>query len=179
MHRLFVGLRPPRAMRERLLAAMGGVAGARWQIDEQLHLSLRFLGDVPRPLAKEVALVLGQIRFPPLELALSGVGQFADSRGRVNTLWAGVSPHHSVTRLHRKVDQAVQQMGIAADTRAFLPHITLARLNVPMAATERFLADQAGLHSSSALFDHLYLWESRLGGERAVYETVARYPLTG
>lgn len=164
-------------MRERLLAAMGGVAGARWQIDEQLHLTLRFLGDVPRPLAEEVALTLGQIRFPPLELALSGVGQFADSHGRVNTLWAGVTPHDAVARLHRKVDQAVQQMGVAADPRAFLPHITLARLNVPTAATERFLADQSGLSSAPAPFDHLYLWESRLGGERAMYETVARYPL--
>lgn len=166
-------------MREQLLAAMGGIAGARWQSDEQLHLTLRFLGDLPRPLAEEVALTLGRIRFPPLTLALSGVGQFADSRGRVNSIWAGVTPHDDVARLHRKVDQAVQQMGVAADPRAFLPHITLARLNVPMTATERFLADQSGLASAPALFDHLYLWESHLGGAGAVYEAVARYPLNG
>ena len=45
MHRLFVALRPPRATREQLLDAMGGVPGARWQSDDQLHLTLRFIGE--------------------------------------------------------------------------------------------------------------------------------------
>ena len=48
MHRLFVALRPPAVVRQQLLAAMQGVPGARWQDDDQLHLTVRFVGDVDR-----------------------------------------------------------------------------------------------------------------------------------
>ena len=61
MLRLFVALRPPRAIRESLIAAMGGVPHARWQDDEQLHCTLRFLGEVDPPQAEDVAAALGSI----------------------------------------------------------------------------------------------------------------------
>ena len=54
MHRLFVAIRPPRAVRQRLLAIMGGVRGARWQSDDQLHLTLRFIGEVDRHLGDDI-----------------------------------------------------------------------------------------------------------------------------
>jgi len=44
MHRLFIGLRPPREIRAVLMSIMGGIAGARWQSDDQLHLTLRNIG---------------------------------------------------------------------------------------------------------------------------------------
>ena len=91
MHRLFVGLRPPEAIRARLLAIMGGIPGARWQSDDQLHLTLRFIGEVDRPQAEDAALALSGVQFPPFEVALAGVGMF-DTRGRPNALWAGVRP---------------------------------------------------------------------------------------
>ena len=68
MHRLFVALRPPPAIRARLLAAMGGVPGARWQDDDQLHLTLRFIGEVDRPVAEDIAAALGTIHAPPLDI---------------------------------------------------------------------------------------------------------------
>ena len=48
MPRLFVAIRPPRAVREVLLDAMGGIEGARWQDEDQLHLTLAFVGEVDR-----------------------------------------------------------------------------------------------------------------------------------
>src|SRR5687768_8380838 len=63
MHRLFVGLRPPPAIRARLLALMGGVTGARWQDDSQLHLTLRFIGEVERPRAEDIATALSNVHF--------------------------------------------------------------------------------------------------------------------
>ena len=72
MHRLFVALRPPRAMREQLLDAMGGVPGARWQSDDQLHLTLSFIGDVDRPLADDIAACLTAIDRPRPAIALRG-----------------------------------------------------------------------------------------------------------
>ena len=176
MHRLFVGLRPPPAIRAQLLALMGGVPGARWQSEDQLHLTLRFIGEVDRPLAEDIAVALGHVHQPAIEVALSGVGQF-DSRGRPNALWAGVRPHDALAALHRKVDQALVRVGLDPERRAYLPHITLARMNASAGATDRFLEAHAGLSSARFTLDHFLLFESHLGHERATYEAVERYRL--
>lgn len=176
MHRLFVGLRPPAHIRAQLLAAMGGVAGARWQDEDQLHITLRFIGEVDRPLAEDVALALGQVAHPPIDVALSGVGQF-DTRGRPHALWAGVRPHDGLASLHRKVDQALIRLGLEPERRAYFPHVTLARIRAGATATERFLEAHAGLASAPFALDHFLLFESHLGHERASYEAVERYRL--
>lgn len=105
MHRLFVAIRPPAAHREQLLALMGGVAGARWQRDDQLHLTLRFIGEVDRHRASDIADALRTIRFAPFDARIAGVGVF-DRRGLIDTLWAGVQPRDPLASLHRKVDRA-------------------------------------------------------------------------
>lgn len=178
MHRLFVGLRPPRATREQLRTLMGGVTGARWQDDAQLHLTLRFIGEVERPIAEDIAIALSHIHFPPIHVALAGVGQF-DSRGRPNALWAGVRPHDALAGLHKKVDQALVRCGLAPESRAYLPHITLARMNASAGPTDRFLESHAGLASAPFVLDHFLLFESTLGREGAIYEAIERYPLQG
>lgn len=175
-HRLFVGLRPPAAIRERLLALMGGVPGARWQSDEQLHITLRFIGEVDRRMAEDVALGLGQVHVPAIQVALDGVGQF-DTRGRPNAVWAGIRPHDALVQLHHKLDQALVRLGLEPERRAYLPHITLARLSGPAHIADRFLADHAGLASPPFGFTHFTLFESHLAGEGAIYETVERYRL--
>jgi 2'-5' RNA ligase len=176
MHRLFIGLRPPAPIRAHLLAQMGGVPGARWQNDDQLHLTLRYIGEVERPVAEDVALALGQVHFPAIEAAISGTGQF-DSRGRPNAIWAGVRPHEPLAQLHRKLDQAMVRLGLEPERRAYLPHITLARLHGPANIADRYLADHAGLTSPAFVFTHMILFESTLGGEGAAYEVVERYRL--
>lgn len=176
MHRLFIALRPPLPWREALFDVQDGVDAARWQDDEQLHLTLRYIGEVERPMAEDIAVILQGVRAPALDLALSGVGQFdAGRRGRA--LWAGVTPHDAVAALHRKVDHALVRLGLPPEGRAFLPHITLARLNKSSGSTEPFLAAHAGLTSPMVRFDHFVLYESHLGAESAWYESVARYPL--
>jgi len=178
MHRLFVGIRPPAAIRVQLLALMGGVPGARWQNDGQLHCTLRFIGEVDRHAADDIAIGLGGVRFPAFEIALDGVGQF-DSRGRPNALWAGLRPHDALTQLHHKIDQALVRAGQESERRAYLPHITLARMNAGAGPTDRFLEAHAGLASARFLVEHFLLFESTLGREGAIYEAVERYPLGG
>lgn len=178
MHRLFVGIRPPAVIRAQLLALMGGVPGARWQNDGQLHCTLRFVGEVDRHAAEDIAIALGAIRFPAFEVALHGVGQF-DSRGRPNALWAGLRPHDALAQLHQKVDQAIVRAGQEPERRAYLPHITLARMNASAGATERFLEAHAGLAGAPFAVEHFVLFESTLGREGAIYEAVERYPLAG
>lgn len=179
MHRLFVALRPPRAIREQLLRLMGGVPGARWQHDEQLHLTLRYIGEVGTHMAEDIAAALGSSRHAPLELQLAGCGMFDDRRGKPSALWAGVSPREPLAALHRKVDQAVIRAGLEPERRAYLPHITLARMSGSAGPVDRWLAEHAGLTSEPFTVDAMILFESRLGHGGASYEPVARYPLIG
>ena len=176
MLRLFVGLRPPAPIRAQLRALMGGIPGARWQDDGQLHITLRFIGEVDERAAEDAALALSSVRWPPLAVALEGVGTF-DNRGRINALWAGIRPREGLAGLHRKIDQALVRAGQPPERRAYLPHITLARMNAPAEAAERFVEAHAGLASPSFALDHFYLFESHLGHEGARYEAVERYPL--
>jgi 2'-5' RNA ligase len=175
MHRLFVAIRPPSTIISQLLATMGGIENARWQDDEQLHLTLRFIGEVDRHQAEDVAAALGSVHHPRLALALAGVGQF-EKRGR-GAIWAGVAPQEGLKALHKKVDQACRRVGIPPDTRAYLPHITLARTGRAAGLADPFIERWAGLASPLFEVDSFRLYESRLGSEGASYTTIARYPL--
>jgi 2'-5' RNA ligase len=175
MHRLFVAIRPPRPIRERLLDLMEGDRDLRWQSDEQLHLTLRFIGEVERPIAEDIAAALVQIRFPRFSLALDGVGRF--EKHRHGALWAGVQPRHQLNFLAAKVERACQSAGIDPERRAYHPHITLARWKGRAPAIDRFLEQNGGLVSDPWPVDEFILYESRLGHEGAHYEPVATYSL--
>jgi 2'-5' RNA ligase len=175
MHRLFVGIQPPHTIRERLLGLIGGVQQARWQSDDQLHLTLRFIGEVERHQAEDVAAALGSVRHGTFEIALSGVGSFG--RHGKGALWAGVKPHDELKPLHKKLDQALARVGIAPENRAYHPHITLARLGRQAGPVEPFLERWAGLSSPAFAVHHICLYESRLGSEGASYTIIQRYPL--
>lgn len=179
MHRLFVALRPPASVRDALIDLMDGVPGARWQDDEQLHLTVRFIGAVDRPVAEDIATALSRIAAPAPQVELSSVGRF-HQRGHGGALWAGVAPHDALAHLHRKVDQALVRAGLPPEGRAYLPHITVARIS-RAAHTEleiaAWLARHAALASMPFSLNHLILYESTLGHEGAQYESVARWPL--
>jgi len=179
MIRLFVALRPPPAIRQSLLDIMEGVPTARWQDEEQLHVTLRFIGEVERPVAEDVAIALSQIVAQTPNVSLAGVGRF-EKRGRTDTLWAGVTPHEALAALHRKVDQACVRAGLPPEHRAYLPHITVARLARSAGvgfAIEDWLATHAALSSAPFPLPHLVLYQSHLGRDGATYEPVARWAL--
>lgn len=177
MHRLFVAVRPPAAIRSLLLAAMGGISGARWQNEDQLHLTLRFIGDVDRHLAGDIHAALGAIHQAPFEIALNGIGAF-ERRGQADTMWAGVTPHEPLRLLHNKIDAALLRVGVAPDQRAFLPHITLARLKRSSGPVGNLLENSGGLTSPPFSVEAFALFESDLTPDGAVYSIVERYRLS-
>lgn len=175
-HRLFVALRPSRPIRELLIRAMHGISGARWQSDEQLHLTLRFIGEVDHHRAEDIAAALGALHAPTITARIAGVDLF-ERQGRPHMVWAGVEPHEPIAALHRKIDQRLARVGVAPETRAFLPHITLARLNRGSGPVAPFLALNSDLASPTFDFSEVLLYESELGHGGSRYHPVARYPL--
>ncbi|MFP1130067.1 RNA 2',3'-cyclic phosphodiesterase [Asticcacaulis sp. W401b] len=176
MHRLFIGVEPPRAIKTQLLGLMGGVSGARWQSTAQLHLTLRFVGEVDRHQANAIAEALADLHHPAFALSLAGVGTF-ERKGQVHTLWAGVTPFEPVHVLHKKVDQGLVRAGVLPETRAFQPHITLARLSGRVGTLSHFLDANEGLTSEPFVVDTVCLYESTLTSEGSVYTVVERYSL--
>ncbi len=177
MHRLFLAIRPPEPIRDLLIDAMDDSADFRWQGDDQLHLTLRFVGEVERPFAEDLAGALRRIRADAFELRIAGVGRFEQRNS--GALWAGVEPKARVSGLATKVERFCQSVGIEPERRAFHPHISLARWKGRRTReVHAFLERARGLSSEPFTVDAFTLFESRLSRHGAHYEPVARYPLS-
>lgn len=176
MHRLFVALRLPLPIVDMLLDTMEGYAALRWQDAEQLHLTLRFVGEVERPVAEDLANALGLIRSAPFALTVAGVGRF--DHHRRGTLWAGVEPRTQVAALAAKVERACVSVGLPPEQRAYHPHVTLAKWGT-VAASEPalFLERHGALCSARFEVTAFTLFESHLGRDGAHHETIAAYRL--
>lgn len=173
--RLFVAIRPPEAIRRRLLDLMGGISGARWQDDDQLHLTIRFIGEVDRHQAADIHAALDGVSHPRFVIGLAGVGTF-DKRGSPDAVWAGVTPPEPVRTLHNKVDRSLARVGIAPEHRVFHPHVTLARLGRGAGRVHGFLADTI-VATPPFEVTRFGLFESRLTPDGAVYAELESYPL--
>lgn len=174
MPRLFVALRPPEPVRDMLVDTMEALGNARWQDDGQLHLTLRFVCEVERQTAEDLALALSRIAFAPFAVTLAGVGHFA-RKGVPHAIYARAEPSAPLAALRGKVERACLAAGLPPETRAFTPHVTIARLNRASAPIGAWLA-RHGTFRTGWIAEHFALFESHLGHASAVYEEVARYP---
>ena len=176
MHRLFVAIRPPEPVRDLLIDAMDDSPEFRWQDDGQLHLTLRFIGEVERPVAEDLADALGRIRARRFDIRIKGVGRF-DQRNS-GALWAGAEPKEPLAALAAKIERACVSVGLEPERRAFHPHITLARWKGHRGReAEDFVARNRVLASEPFEVADFILFESRLSRHGAHYEKVANYPL--
>lgn len=126
MPRLFTALEIPRDAALSLSLLRGGLPGARWIDVENYHLTLRFFGDLEGHVADEIADALDRVRRPSFQLALSGVGAFGQKKPRA--VWAGVSASPDLFALQAEIERIAKRLGLPADARKFVPHVTLARL---------------------------------------------------
>lgn len=175
--RLFVAVELPDAVREGLSRLCADVPGARWVEPEQMHLTLRFIGEVDGLVEREVVDALARVRAEPFSVSLSGVGHFPP-RGLPRVLWAGVERSEALAALHDRVERALQRAGLEPERRRFFPHVTLARLRgTPARAVGSFLVAHGLYRSPAFAVDVFHLYSSRLTPKRAVYRIEASYPL--
>ncbi|QCO02750.1 RNA 2',3'-cyclic phosphodiesterase [Azospirillum argentinense] len=177
MIRLFVALDFPEDVRLRLAGLGGGVPGARWTDADNLHLTLRFIGEVPEDQAAEIDELLAQIAAPAFDLVLDGVGVYGSGRN-ARVLWAGVERSDALSHLQSKVESALVRCGLPAEERKFSPHVTLARLkDAPKDRIGRFVEERGMFRAGPIRVEHFTLYRSHLGKGAAVYEALSEYGL--
>ena len=178
MIRLFVALALPEDVRRRMEGLRGGLPGARWQSAEQMHLTLRFIGEVDGVDFREIVDALAHIEAEAFSLTLEGVGHFPP-RGRVRILWAGVAPNTALMRLRERTEAAITSLGFEPDGRNYAPHVTLARFASRVLAhrLQEFVSYHGMFSSGPIAVRSFELFSSRLGAGGAHYEVEASYPL--
>jgi 2'-5' RNA ligase len=178
--RLFIALTLPEPVRGALAAAAEPIAGVAWTRPEQIHLTLRFLGDVA--IEEETKLIdrLAQVRVEPFVLPVEGVGSFpVNAPPRV--IWVGVGQGHPrLFQLRQRLDDTVVSLALPVDLRTFHPHATLARCTAPAASgVARWLRRHADLVAPPFRVEAFDLYASELRPEGAVHTLVRKFPLAG
>jgi RNA 2',3'-cyclic 3'-phosphodiesterase len=174
--RLFVALALPDAVAQGLALLQAGVPGAKWQTREQLHLTLRFIGEVDGRDAAAADDALSLIEAPRFSLALKGVGEFGGKTP--HALWAGVRDKEPVAFLQRKIETALQRAGLPPEQRKYLPHVTLARLKgTPAGRVMDFLTDHALYASEAFDVEAFILYSSVLTPNGSLYRAERAYRL--
>jgi RNA 2',3'-cyclic 3'-phosphodiesterase len=177
--RTFVAVFPPPEIRRALVGAareLPVVGEVRWARPENVHLTLKFLGDVSGEDLDGVAEALEQVRVrhEPFEAELSGFGAFPSAR-RARILWAGIGAGSEPLRdLARDVEVSLEPLGFEREDRAYVPHLTLGRARgrpVSLESVEK--SPPRGFRVRN-----IELVESALGGAGSTYSTLATYLLS-
>lgn len=177
MIRLFVGLEIPEEIRVRMASLAKGVTGARWVPEENLHVTVRFIGEVREDVARDLADALERVRAVPFALSIAGAGHF-ESRRRVRALWFGIEKSPELNALRERVDTAVVRCGLPADGRRFSPHVTIARLkDMRPGAIQGWLAANTLFRAVPFTVDRFVLFSSRLGRNGSIYTPEVVFPL--
>ena len=178
MLRLFVGIEFPPALKLHLSMLETGIPGARWVDAGNLHLTLRFIGEVSEDIAADIDEALARVRARPFSLQLAGTGVFGG--GKPRALWVGVERDPQLVSLHDKIEKALIRIGIEPEPRKFTPHVTLARLREPaLDMLGAFLAAHAQFRAAPLPVERFSLIASFPTKAGSIYEDQADYPLSG
>ena len=177
MIRLFIAVDIPDDIRI-LICNMGGtIPGARAVPTDQLHLTLKFLGDTDPGLLPDIRESLATIACAPFTMCLKGVGHFPP-RGTPRVLWAGIEPAGEVIALRNQVEKTLAAIGIARDSRKFSAHVTLARLkDSPLNRVTRFLAGNSLFETPGFTVNEFHLYSSSLSTRGAVHTVQGTFSL--
>ena len=178
MPRLFTAVDLPEPMKESLASMSFGIPGAKWIASKQLHLTVRFIGEVDGALFRDIKNILDGVSFAPFSLQLKGVGYFPP-RGAPRVLWVGLQKSEPLLVLKKKIDQALFRVGVEPDSRKFSPHITLARLkNSPAQKIANFLSGNGLFSQEPFQVEDFKLYSSILSPKGAYHKVERIYSLT-
>lgn len=177
--RAFVAVFPPPETQEALADAARGlpvVGKVRLTPPANIHLTLKFLGDVSQEDLARLAEALKPVRerHEPFEAGISGFGAFPSPR-RARILWAGIGQGAEELRaLARDVEEYLEPLGFEHEDRTYVPHLTLGRARGRPVALETVESSPV----PGFLVRQVELVESVLGGAGAAYTTLAAHPFS-
>ncbi len=187
--RLFVALEIPAAVRDNLAAQISELREVslkladkrpRWVRPENLHVTLKFIGEVAQDKLDGIHSALSKIRSDaPVDLQFRGLGFFSGTN-HPRVLWAGVNASANLPDLAADIDHCLETQGVAPERRAFTPHLTLAKF-VPPGLHEMLLAAIRKIGErefGSCQAREFHLIESKLKPSGAEYTTLASFAFT-
>ena len=176
MPRLFSALELPAMARTHLSLLRGEIGGARWVAADNMHLTLRFFGDIADETADELAGRLDEIRANPVTIEIGGTGTFGSQSETV--IFASVKETPELSALQRTHERIARAVGLGAPEHPFKPHVTLARVRYARASmVARFLADTGSLRIAPFMAERFVLLSSRPGRGGGPYAMELAVPL--
>ncbi|MBN2232462.1 MAG: RNA 2',3'-cyclic phosphodiesterase [Deltaproteobacteria bacterium] len=187
--RLFFAVDIPATVKQQLATApmvlrrsAARVGSFRWVVTENLHLTIKFIGELPDEAVAGFVRRFAELCFPPFTAAIGGTG-FFPSPDRPRVFWAGMAAGgRELAALAAEVENRCRAAGLAADSRSFSAHLTIARIRPRrhrMLQCCRDLQREADEWLPLDLtwqVDQLVLYSSILGPGGPVYEVVGRFP---
>ncbi len=165
------------AIREVITELKPASRNVRWVRSEGMHITLKFIGYAAPEQLEKIRSALARIRSAlPIELRFRGIGFFPNEK-RPRVIWCGMEASANLAPLAADIERALEPLGIAPESRDFVPHLTLARFNPPAAAGElvRAAANLQSRELGSARENEFYLYESILHPAGAEYKKLASY----
>jgi RNA 2',3'-cyclic 3'-phosphodiesterase len=176
MPRIFSGLEVPAPLRLRLSMVRSQVHGAKWIAPDDMHITLRFAGDVTKAEADEFYELLDDIEEPPFPVRIKGVGVFGGRDPKV--LWAGVDGGEPLARLQRAHERAARFAGLKSDGHPFHAHVTLARLRgARVDEVARFLEENGDFRAEPFTAERFVVFSARPGSGGGPYAVEAAFGL--
>ncbi|NOZ59548.1 MAG: RNA 2',3'-cyclic phosphodiesterase [Euryarchaeota archaeon] len=179
--RTFIAVEAHTEELERLLGELSKIAGLKAVAPGGLHITLKFLGEIPEQRVEEVhsAMKRAFARSSSFSFTVQGVGAFPSVRA-ARVVWAGVKRgKEELVELHRRLEGELLRLGFSGEKRAFVPHITLARVKLPGArrAVARFIEAHAGDALGEVDVEAVTLMKSTLTPKGAIYTPLRRVAL--
>jgi RNA 2',3'-cyclic 3'-phosphodiesterase len=176
--RLFLAIDAPAPLATVLLGLMQPAAGFAWTPPDQMHLTLRFLGDTPEAAIAPLCERLRAIRIVRFLLPVGSLGVFPP-HGRSRVLWCGIGAGQP--RLHllrRRIDDTILALGLSSDLRRFVPHFTLARLGAAaLLEVPRWLDRHRSFSTEPFVVERFTLYASELRPSGAMHTVIEEFPL--
>ena len=175
--RLFVAIPVPEETKRFLLPISTGVRGARWVRPEGMHITLYFVGETDRERARDLDAELEEIRLPPFDVRLNGLGCF-ERGNKIHSIWAGVESNETLFYLQGRVEAAAVRAGFPRENRKYKPHVTLARLKQGRGEdVGPWMSNNDPIEAPPFTVEQFILYRSHLAREGAMYEPLVEYAL--
>tara|TARA_Y100000589_G_scaffold169834_1_gene161435 strand:+ start:1373 stop:1951 length:579 start_codon:yes stop_codon:yes gene_type:complete len=177
MKRVFVGVSLPEGVVESMLALQTGLRGVRLIKSENIHLTLRFVGQIHQPQLRILDSLLSNLEFEEFLIQLEGVGVFP-FKGYPKTIWVGLSINQALKKLQALIEAKCRSAGVKAESRKYYPHVTLGRVKFPRQnEINNWLQRHQTFKTKAFLLNRFILFQSILNPGGSVYTAINDYYL--